>query len=43
MGELIREALTLMLQISAEQIAQGKNPLYWIAAWAEMAEENGEL
>ncbi len=43
MGELIREALTLMLQISAEQIAQGKDPLYWISAWAEMAEVYNEL
>lgn len=43
MGVLICETLELIMQIIAEEIAQGKDPLYWISAWAEMAEGYGEI
>ena len=43
MGVLIRETLELMMQMSAEEIAQCNDSLYWIAAWAEMAEGYGEI
>lgn len=43
MGVLICETLELIMQIIAEEIAQGKDPLYWIMGWAEMAEAYNEL
>lgn len=43
MGELVKETLELMMQIVTEKIVQDKDPLYWLTAWAEMAEEYGEL
>ena len=43
MDKLIQETLELMMQISAEEIAQGNDSLNWIGAWAEMAEAYGEI
>ena len=43
MGVLIRETLELMMQIIAEEIAQDKDPLNSISAWAEISEEYEEI
>ena len=43
MGELVRQTLAEIMQIAAEKIALGENPVDFISVWAEIAEEYGEL
>ncbi len=43
MGVLIQETLELIMQMAAEEISLGKNPIDTISVWFEIAEEYGEI
>lgn len=40
---MIQESLKLIMQMAAEKIALNQDSLDFICAWAEMAEEYGEV
>lgn len=42
-GELVRQTLNDIMQMSAEDIALGKDPFDAILVWGDLAEEYGEL
>jgi hypothetical protein len=43
MGELVRWTLEDIMQLAAEELIQGKNPIDTRYVWAEIAEEYGEI
>lgn len=43
MGELVRQTLADIMQMSAEDISLGKDPFDVISVWGDIAEEYGEL
>jgi hypothetical protein len=43
MGELVRQTLDDIMQMSAEDISLGKDSFDSVSVWAEIAEEYGEL
>ena len=43
MGELVRQTLDEIMQITAEKIALNEDPFSFISVWADIAEEYGEI